>query len=86
MIDVWYLIGTLTLPIVVAVVAILMRLFNRIRPLEKKNYIIVGVVQIILIGINMQIPVAEKIINLILTVIILTVGYFIDRSLKLEKQ
>lgn len=82
--DIGYLVGLLLLPIVIVIVAIAMRLFNRRRPVKPKHYIIIYVVYTVLIGINMLIPMGEKAMAFVLAAIILGGGYFIDKTLKIE--
>ncbi|WP_227061844.1 hypothetical protein [Acinetobacter pittii] len=80
--DIGRLIGELSLPIIVVIVAILMRLARRNRPLAPKNYIVVYVVYIAIIWINALIPLQNKIAVSVIATLILWGGYSIDKKLK----
>lgn len=79
--DIGYLIGVLILPIAIVIVAIVMRLTSRNRPLKPKHYLIVGIVYALLIGINALMPMSEKITIVLLAAIILFAGYCVDKKL-----
>ncbi len=83
--NIGYLVGVLILPIVVVIVAIVMRLINRERPLKLNHYIIVWVVFVVLMGINMTMPINEKITYSLLASIILGVGFMVDKALKINQ-
>lgn len=72
--DIGYIVGVLILPIVVVMVAIIMRLINRKRPLKPKHYFVIGCVYAVIIGINMLMPIGEKVMIIVLAAIILTAG------------
>ncbi|MDV7375794.1 hypothetical protein [Acinetobacter baumannii] len=80
--DIARLIGELSLPIIIVIVAILMRLTRRNRPLAPKNYIVVYVVYIAIIWVNALIPLQNKIAVSIISAFILWCGYLIDKKLK----
>ncbi|NNP69893.1 hypothetical protein A7P55_06845 [Acinetobacter sp. Ac_5812] len=71
------------MPIVVSLVAIGMRLFNRNRPLNYKQYIVVYVGYVYLMGINSQIPLHTKFIIFLLAAFILAFVYLVDKKLKI---
>ena len=82
--DIGYFIGVLFLPIIVAIVAIIMRLTNRKRPLKPKHYLVIGVVYAAIISINKLIPLNEKVIIITLAAIIFATGYLVDKKLSIE--
>ncbi|MGX4758520.1 hypothetical protein [Acinetobacter baumannii] len=82
--DIARLIGELSLPIIIVIVAILMRLTRRNRPLAPKNYIVVYVVYIAIIWVNALIPLQNKIAVSLISAFILWGGYLIDKKLKKE--
>lgn len=80
--DIARLVGQLSLPIIIVIVAILMRLTKRNRPLAPKNYVVVYLVYIAIIWINALIPLQNKIAVSVISGIILCGGYLIDKKLK----
>ncbi|VXA55201.1 hypothetical protein ACI8B_210004 [Acinetobacter proteolyticus] len=72
------------MPIVVTLVAIGMRLYNRNRPLNYKQYIVVYVGYVFLIGINSIMPLDTKIIAFLLAALILAFGCLVDKKLKIS--
>lgn len=79
--DVWRFIGRLSLPILIVIVAIVMRLFKRSKPLAIKHYIWVYIAYIAIVGINALIPTGDKIALFIVAAIILAAGYLIEKAL-----
>ena len=84
--DIGYIVGVLILPIVVVMVAIIMRLINRKRPLKPKHYLVIAGVYAVIIGINMLMPIGEKVMIIVLAAIILTAGYWVDKKLSIEQR
>ncbi|MDO3663394.1 hypothetical protein [Acinetobacter higginsii] len=81
--DVFYYLGLLIMPIVVSLVTIGMRLYNRNRPLNYKQYIVVYVGYVFLIGVNSLMPLDTKIIAFLLAALILAFGCLVDKKLKI---
>lgn len=82
--DILYYLGLLIMPIVVTLVAIGMRIYNRNRPLSYKQYIVVYVGYVFLIGINSLMPLQTKIIAFLLAALILAFGYLVDKKYKIS--
>lgn len=82
--DIFYYLGMLIMPIVFSLVAIGMRLYNRNRLLNYKQYIVVYVGYVFLIGINSLMPLHSKIIAFLLAAFILAFSCLVDKKLKLS--
>lgn len=80
--DIWRIVGQLSVLVIAVFIIILMRLINKSRPLNTTTYLVTYLLYVGLIWINVLIPLWNKILVTVVAIIILGIGYTIEKKLK----